>query len=312
MQSDRFRPPCERVALDVLEALRSPDRPPLTVLSGPGCRRRGLARWRRWSAGSPAPARRPCAPSRCPVGARPPGVAGRGRGRGREERVRAVVLSDQTIATGKKDDAWARNVTEGVEKLTGSLTVHTPGSNGPSGRGRRRLPERVSSGTDAEPASHDHHRGNGCGRPGPRAPPPPHRGRCPRSAREPRRSPVISRSHPVSEDEAAAPENRISCLPASGNPAPVGWAAGRPPGRGSRRPPLEPVPLRPSGARYWAGSSPAHRAPAPAPFRAPSVELGPPGPVCRIRPVHPHRPVRRRGRYPWRASVLGQAQEALR
>ncbi|MCO1580396.1 hypothetical protein M8C13_32045 [Crossiella sp. SN42] len=35
VQSDRFRPPGERVALDVLQALRSPDRPPLTVLSGP-------------------------------------------------------------------------------------------------------------------------------------------------------------------------------------------------------------------------------------------------------------------------------------
>ncbi|MGP3981690.1 glycosyl hydrolase 115 family protein [Streptomyces sp. KR80] len=39
----------------------------------------------------------------------------------------AVVLSGQAIATGKHDDVWARNVTEGVEKLTGSLTVTTPG-----------------------------------------------------------------------------------------------------------------------------------------------------------------------------------------
>ncbi|MCO1580400.1 glycosyl hydrolase 115 family protein [Crossiella sp. SN42] len=39
----------------------------------------------------------------------------------------AVVLSGQAIATGKKDDVWARNVIEGVEKLTGALTVRTPG-----------------------------------------------------------------------------------------------------------------------------------------------------------------------------------------
>lgn len=39
----------------------------------------------------------------------------------------AVVLSGQAIATGKHDDVWARNVTEGVEKLTGSLTVSAPG-----------------------------------------------------------------------------------------------------------------------------------------------------------------------------------------
>ncbi|MEU4449464.1 glycosyl hydrolase 115 family protein [Actinosynnema sp. NPDC050801] len=39
----------------------------------------------------------------------------------------AVVLSGQAIATGRSDDAWARNVTAGVEKLTGSLTVTTPG-----------------------------------------------------------------------------------------------------------------------------------------------------------------------------------------
>ncbi|MDT7784082.1 MAG: hypothetical protein QOF58_2501 [Pseudonocardiales bacterium] len=39
----------------------------------------------------------------------------------------AVMLTGQAIATGRWDDLWARNVTEGVEKLTGSLTVTTPG-----------------------------------------------------------------------------------------------------------------------------------------------------------------------------------------
>ena len=39
----------------------------------------------------------------------------------------AVVLSGQAIATGRSDDAWARNVVQGVEKLTGSLTVTSPG-----------------------------------------------------------------------------------------------------------------------------------------------------------------------------------------
>lgn len=39
----------------------------------------------------------------------------------------AVVLSGQAIATGNRGDAWARNVEEGVEKLTGSVTVTRPG-----------------------------------------------------------------------------------------------------------------------------------------------------------------------------------------
>ncbi|MEU6911746.1 glycosyl hydrolase 115 family protein [Streptomyces olindensis] len=38
-----------------------------------------------------------------------------------------TVLSGQTIATGNRGDAWARNVEEGVEKLTARVTVSTPG-----------------------------------------------------------------------------------------------------------------------------------------------------------------------------------------
>ncbi|KDN77389.1 hypothetical protein DF19_12670 [Streptomyces olindensis] len=38
-----------------------------------------------------------------------------------------TVLSGQAIATGNRGDAWARNVEEGVEKLTARMTVSTPG-----------------------------------------------------------------------------------------------------------------------------------------------------------------------------------------
>ncbi len=37
------------------------------------------------------------------------------------------MLSGQAIATGNRGDAWARNVEEGVEKLTARMTVSTPG-----------------------------------------------------------------------------------------------------------------------------------------------------------------------------------------
>lgn len=39
----------------------------------------------------------------------------------------AVVLSGQAIATGNRGDAWAKNVEEGIEKLTGNVTVAGPG-----------------------------------------------------------------------------------------------------------------------------------------------------------------------------------------
>ncbi|GAV37494.1 glycosyl hydrolase 115 family protein [Streptomyces acidiscabies] len=38
-----------------------------------------------------------------------------------------VVLSGQAVATGNRGDAWARNVEEGVEKLTGTVVVEAPG-----------------------------------------------------------------------------------------------------------------------------------------------------------------------------------------
>lgn len=38
-----------------------------------------------------------------------------------------VVLSGQAVATGNRGDAWARNVEEGVEKLTATVTVTEPG-----------------------------------------------------------------------------------------------------------------------------------------------------------------------------------------
>ncbi|MGP4047944.1 glycosyl hydrolase 115 family protein [Streptomyces sp. 2A115] len=38
-----------------------------------------------------------------------------------------TVLSGQAIATGNRGDAWARNVEEGIEKLTGTVTVAEPG-----------------------------------------------------------------------------------------------------------------------------------------------------------------------------------------
>lgn len=38
-----------------------------------------------------------------------------------------TVLSGQAIATGNRGDAWARNVEEGIEKLTGRVTVSAPG-----------------------------------------------------------------------------------------------------------------------------------------------------------------------------------------
>ncbi|MGW0580624.1 glycosyl hydrolase 115 family protein [Streptomyces sp. NPDC002920] len=38
-----------------------------------------------------------------------------------------TVLTGQNIATGNRGDAWARNVEEGVEKLTGTVTVAAPG-----------------------------------------------------------------------------------------------------------------------------------------------------------------------------------------
>ncbi|MDQ0828893.1 hypothetical protein QF032_000737 [Streptomyces achromogenes] len=38
-----------------------------------------------------------------------------------------VVLSGQSVATGNRGDAWARNVEEGVEKLTAPVTVAEPG-----------------------------------------------------------------------------------------------------------------------------------------------------------------------------------------
>ncbi|MFD5269003.1 glycosyl hydrolase 115 family protein [Streptomyces sp. NPDC058335] len=38
-----------------------------------------------------------------------------------------TVLSGQAVATGNRGDAWARNVEEGIEKLTGTVTVTEPG-----------------------------------------------------------------------------------------------------------------------------------------------------------------------------------------
>ncbi|WP_406438288.1 glycosyl hydrolase 115 family protein [Streptomyces sp. NBC_01613] len=38
-----------------------------------------------------------------------------------------TVLSGQAVATGNRGDAWARNVEEGIEKLTATVTVDTPG-----------------------------------------------------------------------------------------------------------------------------------------------------------------------------------------
>jgi hypothetical protein len=38
-----------------------------------------------------------------------------------------TVLSGQAIATGNRGDEWARNVEEGIEKLTGTVTVTEPG-----------------------------------------------------------------------------------------------------------------------------------------------------------------------------------------
>jgi hypothetical protein len=38
-----------------------------------------------------------------------------------------TVLTGQNIATGNRGDAWARNVEEGVEKLTATVTVAAPG-----------------------------------------------------------------------------------------------------------------------------------------------------------------------------------------
>ncbi|WP_329416910.1 glycosyl hydrolase 115 family protein [Streptomyces sp. NBC_00704] len=38
-----------------------------------------------------------------------------------------VILSGQAVATGNRGDAWARNVEEGVEKLTAAVTVGEPG-----------------------------------------------------------------------------------------------------------------------------------------------------------------------------------------
>lgn len=38
-----------------------------------------------------------------------------------------TVLSGQAVATGNRGDAWARNVEEGVEKLTATVTVTAPG-----------------------------------------------------------------------------------------------------------------------------------------------------------------------------------------
>ncbi|MET8981857.1 glycosyl hydrolase 115 family protein [Streptomyces sp. NPDC004539] len=38
-----------------------------------------------------------------------------------------VVLSGQAVATGNRGDAWARNVEEGVEKLTATVVVEAPG-----------------------------------------------------------------------------------------------------------------------------------------------------------------------------------------
>jgi hypothetical protein len=38
-----------------------------------------------------------------------------------------TVLSGQAIATGNRGDAWARNVEEGIEKLTARVAVTEPG-----------------------------------------------------------------------------------------------------------------------------------------------------------------------------------------
>ncbi|MFE9676866.1 glycosyl hydrolase 115 family protein [Streptomyces sp. NPDC006259] len=38
-----------------------------------------------------------------------------------------TVLTGQAVATGNRGDAWARNVEEGIEKLTGTVTVTQPG-----------------------------------------------------------------------------------------------------------------------------------------------------------------------------------------
>ncbi|MEU0221289.1 hypothetical protein ABZ281_42485, partial [Streptomyces sp. NPDC006265] len=38
-----------------------------------------------------------------------------------------TVLSGQAVATGNRGDAWARNVEEGIEKLTARVTVSAPG-----------------------------------------------------------------------------------------------------------------------------------------------------------------------------------------
>lgn len=39
----------------------------------------------------------------------------------------ATVLTGQSVATGNRGDAWARNVEDGVEKLTTTVTVAEPG-----------------------------------------------------------------------------------------------------------------------------------------------------------------------------------------
>lgn len=38
-----------------------------------------------------------------------------------------TVLSGQSVATGNRGDAWARNVEDGVERLTATVTVTEPG-----------------------------------------------------------------------------------------------------------------------------------------------------------------------------------------
>lgn len=43
----------------------------------------------------------------------------------------ATVLSGLAIATGNRGDAWARNVEQGVEKLTATVTVAAPGEHVP-------------------------------------------------------------------------------------------------------------------------------------------------------------------------------------
>ena len=39
----------------------------------------------------------------------------------------ATVIAGQSVATGNRGDAWARNVEDGVEKLTARMTVDEPG-----------------------------------------------------------------------------------------------------------------------------------------------------------------------------------------